>query len=67
MHTVNCFDNTARTWLQQPAENVAQRLADLHLEHAAIDALHAHEQRLANLNRHFPVRAPRSGLMPLQS
>jgi len=25
------------------------------------------EQRLASLNRHFPVRAPRSGLMPLQS
>jgi len=24
------------------------------------------EQRLAGLNRHFPVRAPRSGLMPLQ-
>ena len=24
------------------------------------------EQRLARLNRHFPVRAPRSGLMPLQ-
>ena len=25
------------------------------------------ELRLAGLNRHFPVRAPRSGLMPLQS
>jgi len=25
------------------------------------------ERRLAGLNRHFPVRAPRSGLMPLDS
>lgn len=25
------------------------------------------ERRLARLNRHFPTRAPRSGLMPLQS